>query len=720
MKTRSFGSLLERTLANLSIVMVFFCTLSAYGETYQIYFNQNDFVVDSTNGLLHVIAPSNYSEVAESNWPDVPVKPIKVVAPYGNDVIDFNVSVQKKLVSSGVPMAQRGASVPSYWIQENPEEEEISSEAITDAVVAVEGITGLSGRGVKEFIVYPFLYEPVSKKLYFVENIELNITWGSTDSWEIRSIFDDIDLNTLDGVYSKAENERTYPQNKSQLQRSISPMQVWNAPTTYLIITNEEMVPYFEVLARWRTSTGVTTEVVTIESLGIDVTDKEWGPKELKDYIYDRYKGGVRYVMLAASTDIVPTILCYAKVEYKDKNGKITGTETSNIACDWYYASFDKDFYWDANNNKIYGEKDDNIDYIPDLTISRLPISDADEAQTYVLKVFQYESMGPRQNEDPVFLFAGSQLSDDASAAHDSYNMAKQIFKDNVSNYWPYEVKYLFECGDISGKSFNVNNFVGCVNEEPDYVFVNCHGNVDRWKTDQGPLFYSSDVDKMHNVILPFHGFTGACLTAKFTDSNCLGKALVASEGGAIDYLGSADLAFAKRDGSIGTAVKNISYAIGEVFKANDTYRTTSLAEALRKTKINFSAECNNKSLEDIWSHYSINVIGEPLVTTYIGGDNFKNGREIKASIKKTTDKKKVIVELEERPDNPFLIVYVDYSKREPVVTHYQITGYSLELPTTSNFTIGIISKNYRPVIYKEGVRFMSNLSLNSETDEND
>jgi len=98
------------------------------------------------------------------------------------------------------------------------------------------------------------------------------------------------------------------------------------------------------------------------------------------------------YIVLGGDTDIVPHRLCYCEAaEYE-----------VYIACDLYYS--DLDGSWDANNNNIFGEVDDNVDMYADVLVGRIPVSTPQEASIYLNKVIQYEKTPPPNYPLKIFL----------------------------------------------------------------------------------------------------------------------------------------------------------------------------------------------------------------------------------------------------------------------------------------------------------------------------
>ncbi len=160
-----------------------------------------------------------------------------------------------------------------------------------------------------------------------------------------------------------------------------SPM---NTAIDYLVISADSMASAFSPLLQWKLKKGIiarfiSTETVATDYSGIDLQEK------IRNCISDYYHThGLTYVLLGGDTDIIPdrktwAFDCEAGI-YSDEN---------DIPCDLYYSDIDGN--WDANENGIYGEIDDNIDLIPDVFVGRAPVESITETYIFIEKVLSYE-----------------------------------------------------------------------------------------------------------------------------------------------------------------------------------------------------------------------------------------------------------------------------------------------------------------------------------------
>jgi len=204
-------------------------------------------------------------------------------------------------------------------------------------------------------------------------------------------------------------------------------------------------------LARWKTTTGIPTYIVTWEDLSGGRDDPESIKQCIDTYFRNRQ---VRYVMLAGDSERLPLRYCYQGYE---KAHPYAESYLNNDTLGWSWCSggewhddmapfvpnfFSTDLYyadlygsaqefqsWDTDGDGYYGElyrdnfNPEGIDYMPDVAVGRVPASIPDEIANYVDKVIAYESRDGGGNffqnalviacdEHPAWVDAGTRLTD--------------------------------------------------------------------------------------------------------------------------------------------------------------------------------------------------------------------------------------------------------------------------------------------------------------------
>ena len=304
----------------------------------------------------------------------------------------------------------------------------------------------------------------------------------------------------------------TYKQTQEKLQETLSPQ-----GTNLIIITPESLKSYALQLAEYKNSTGIVTRVVTAEWIYTNYpgTDNQ---EKIRNFISDSMSP---FVILFGDSDQIPPRYAYVNDLY--------------VETDLYYADLDGD--WDTDNDGKYGEVEDQIDGYPDILIGRLPISNANEAQTVLDKITHYSSENPWLMK---ILFLGTVTFGDPQFPEG------EIIKDYIEyNYLWNNFSYTKLYEGIGNLSISA-----ALNEiNKGYGFVNFAGHGASngwWFGPEGGFLSNDDVSTLTNGYkLPIVS-TMACSTADWadTDVSIAEMFLLAENGGGIAYLGASDVAW--------------------------------------------------------------------------------------------------------------------------------------------------------------------------------
>lgn len=153
----------------------------------------------------------------------------------------------------------------------------------------------------------------------------------------------------------------------------------------YVIITTAPLISAFEPFAQWKRAKGYNVGIIDINDIlnnaylsnGDTISNIVDNAGKLRQYlIYSYHSGYTKYVLLGGDATLIP--IRYAR-----------GAENSSIPSDFYYSELNCN--WDNNNNGIYGEISDNVDYGAEVYVGRLLCSNANEVKNWTRKVLQYE-----------------------------------------------------------------------------------------------------------------------------------------------------------------------------------------------------------------------------------------------------------------------------------------------------------------------------------------
>ncbi len=150
---------------------------------------------------------------------------------------------------------------------------------------------------------------------------------------------------------------------------------------THVIITSqsfkESSEEYsLEALKEHRIENGMTSTIVTLEDI-YKVYSGEREEEQIRNFVIDAYNiWGTKYLLIGGDTNVVPMITMYAR--------------STSVLSDMYYGCLDGDF--DANDNGVYGEEEDNPDFTYEVYVGRASADSESEISNFVYKTITYEN----------------------------------------------------------------------------------------------------------------------------------------------------------------------------------------------------------------------------------------------------------------------------------------------------------------------------------------
>lgn len=283
--------------------------------------------------------------------PDLPAVQWTVALPVGETAVSSDVvGAEWVTVSSGRPVRPLAAPTP---LISPPADSAVPDPAIYDvsgfwpgSPVLLAGTSVRDGEYTGEFLVYPYRYDPSTGELQRLVRLELSV-------------------NTERALRSPAAGRDT------------------ESPRM-LIVTVPLLQEVFGQLASRRYSEGILTEVVTMDQVLASASGRD-DAEALRNYIISyRQLHGLDYVLLGGDTGLVPFRYAFAM----ECQAGFHPREDS-LPCDHYFSDLDGD--WDANQNNLFGEVEDDVDLYPDVWVGRVTVEDVPEAQAWYDKLVAYE-----------------------------------------------------------------------------------------------------------------------------------------------------------------------------------------------------------------------------------------------------------------------------------------------------------------------------------------
>ena len=149
----------------------------------------------------------------------------------------------------------------------------------------------------------------------------------------------------------------------------------------YVIITTHDLENAVISLKTWKEYLGFSVEIVNTSWISINYTGKDM-QEQIRNFLIDKYEEwDIGYVLIIGTRNTIPMRRCHPiPIVYDD-----------SVFSDYYYSDLTGD--WDADEDGHYGEyEDDEVDFIPEVSIGRIPSDDYDTVKHICQNIIKYES----------------------------------------------------------------------------------------------------------------------------------------------------------------------------------------------------------------------------------------------------------------------------------------------------------------------------------------
>ncbi len=289
-----------------------------------------------------------------------------------------------------LPMPGRTYSLPTY--APDPAVYSVNAYYPVDCVQLLESGT-LAGYRMASIELRPVRVNPVSGELQLATRIEYRVRYdaGNRDAYvpspEQREYYAGM-------VRAMVVNRKDVARFAPSVRHS-SLLTLPSGHYEYVVISAPPLDTCFGRLTAWKTLKGVPATTVLLSYITANYSGYDT-PEKIRNFINDAYQNwGTRYVLLGGSADhktngqnIIPTRDCWYLVQgiggYRDED---------TIPCDLYYGGLDGT--WDADEDHVYGETNDQADMVSEVFVGRAPVHSVAQAQNFVNKTLVYEQNPP-------------------------------------------------------------------------------------------------------------------------------------------------------------------------------------------------------------------------------------------------------------------------------------------------------------------------------------
>jgi len=612
------------------IYILLLCLLSLFAnadnvKTIDLSFDVKDFsLARDERGLLEISSTKHLVSYGDDvTEPGLPLVGIKVAIPNGTEFQSLSITGSKQILQTNVlvksnPMPEPTNAIPSPSASTIPN---YINKVYPDNTVRYVSTNTMDGYRMICFLVSPFEYDATKGELCFYENISIQINLANSKSASFCSspfVGKNAKHWIKQLVINPEDVEDLTPSGASpKIMTSLSP----TGPVDYLIITSDSLVSSFDELVEWKRTKGIRTEVISIDSIDHNYFDSTIQLK-IKHCLCDYYTNrGLKYVLLGGDDTIVPVQYCYASA---------WGETTSHMPSDLYYACFGGSFNWDGNNNGIYGEVADNIDFSPSIYVSRLPIRTQEHIMAFLNKLICYEKNPLSKPWHNNILMAGAKLLLNLyTGQSDAEIKADNLYVNYILPYWSgSKVKFFDTYTDFPGGDtyqLSTSNLQTQLQQGYTFMDMGTHGTQESWALENNSSYYKTTALSLQN-----EGFTiistVACSTNAFDYSGvlntdpCLSEAFIRNpNSGVVAYLGCSKEGWTARSDTTLNSTLQYSYSYeAEFYKKifNNTKRFHNYAEIVAIAKMQKISSCGSYN-PDRWLQLGLNPLGDPEMPVY-------------------------------------------------------------------------------------------------------
>lgn len=389
--------------------------------------------------------------------PEMPYFPVRILLPQNEDVVKVEVSYdtpvtlreRNDIAFSRTPqptnMNMPDNTQPNKNIYQKNQFFPINS-------FSQSSVQLFKGYAILPLNLYAYRYNPVTHTIQYYPSATITVTTKSMKSIVPTVVLkNESTLTELNRLVCNPDLATSYQACRSPF-RSILPNV--NQPYKMLIIGKQSQHNLFTDYAAWRTSHNVSTGIFDIEAIYANYTGTDNADK-LRNFIIDAYQTysttstPLEYILLAGDDEIIPIrtvfISAYDTIDYY-------------MPSDLYFGNLDGS--WDGNNNHIYGETNDGVDLMPEVSIGRIPAEDPAEFQHALYKSQYYTDhntysnnivtlFGEQLNADPL-TWGGDYKDEVAVYIPSSYHINTHYQRDNT-----YDAQIVRDC---------INNGTGIMN----------------------------------------------------------------------------------------------------------------------------------------------------------------------------------------------------------------------------------------------------------------
>jgi hypothetical protein len=535
-------------------------------------------IEDPSGEYCSIVLPGHHY-TSETGKPELPVYSSLVEVPQGMKVkvVLSGILVSKiRFDELGLGDAQIYPSQPGRTKNEAQDQKVVvkdrktyeSKGTISHDTVVISSVGTFRGHELVNIAIFPAFYDPTGGYVDLISSMNINISYIPSDT--------------------KGITESSGTDDKSGYSSDSFITGYTDRPVNMIIVADSIFIRQLQPLIRWKLLKGIKTTVIYKRAGPADTVYAD-----LKARISTAYTGMLangnppQYLLIVGDPTLIPTV-----------------RGISNVT----------DLY--------YGEFDGEGDYIPELFIGRLPVSDTTQLKAVVKKIIDYETLNYAPGNN---FWSGALVTAGNAPGFENYmnGQVGYVYNNYLSkeaslnaHWWKYpesavkddSLKLLFNQG------LSILNYTG-------------HGEATGFSD---PVFKVPNVSELTNKNEYPLIIANACRTAQINVASCFGTAMVnASEKGAVGYIGCTndsywveDFFWAVGPGNPGTDVTYENTGTGAFDRLFHTHGELPGEWYYTMGQINFAGNMavsasTSQRKKYYWETYML--LGDPSMTPLIG-----------------------------------------------------------------------------------------------------
>ena len=541
----------------------------------------------------------------EPGHPEVPMLPVQMVIPAGEEAVRVQVSYKTAEVIEGTyniypnqtpyPISYKGEislDEPAYEIYSK-------NEFYPTKLVSEVTTQYLRGHSIAIINLFPVQYNPVMQELLYHSSITVSIETQQTE--QAISSFqkfyrDDISTkNRVKQLVCNPEEISSYP--ASNRDREIT--------YDYIIITSSTYESDFADFVDFKLSQGYnvflkTTNDIYSEYSGSDNADK------VRNFIIDAYETmGAEYILLGGDTAIVP---------YRGFWVNSYSTEDYNIPSDLYFSGLDRVGTgtgpdWNTDGDNKWGEHVE-ADYLSEVYLGRISADNSTELAAAINKQIMYQN-SPVVADLEKSLMVGEELNNSPQTNGGDY-------KDEIVNggyyngYTTAGIPNNFEIDTLYDRDgyWGANQLFDKMNSGLNFLNHLGHSNVD-----YNMKLYNYSVTN-NNITVNgvnhnyFIIYSQGCLPAAF-EQDCIAEKFTTIENGCAVFVGNSRYGWYMPGGTNSSS----QLMDREFFDALFGEDITQVGPMNADSKEDNVAQCVDDNIR--WVYYELILLGDPSLDVW-------------------------------------------------------------------------------------------------------